>query len=616
MKVVKKIFKRFWKSGVIFIVLMFVASLSFAIGAQEDYPTEIVAGNPSPGEGEIEASPDQIIVKYKDSTSAAEEQKIEQTEQIVAQEEIKPLDAQILELPDDKNSHQAVSEFREEHGDDIEYAELDAQLAPLYTPNDSGYASQWALPKISAPTGWDITRGSSSVKIAVLDTGVNVNHPDLKNKLAAGWNAVDNNTDLTDLHGHGTMMMGVAGAQTGNSAGMAGVGIEPKIMMVRISNNAYGWAYTSDMAKAVIYAADHGAKVISISFGGSFPSATMQNAIDYAYNKGSLITAAAGNSGSNSYMYPAAYNHVIAVGATTSSDQKASFSNWGSWVDVTAPGASIYTTTKDGGYAYVSGTSPATPHVAGLAALLFSQKPDLTPAQAENYIIENIDDLGASGKDDIFGYGRININKALVALTGQVPAPPADGLITGKITHASSKNPIVAAKVTVLQNGSAQATVWSAADGTYTVDNLTPGTYDIMVTAQSFETASQTGVTVSSGQTTTVNLALKPSGQKGSIKGTVLNYDKKPMYKATVELKLVSTPIPKTKPIRKTVRTDKKGRFAFEDLPEGNYSIRTFWNTQFAQAEIHIFAASTTTVNLQLSKTNTLRYFKKLLKGW
>lgn len=609
----KKSRRGLWTTIIVLAALIPGLVLGYFVGIQEDFPSR--TDNPSSEEESVPAAKDQFIVKYKEGVSQTEQTQIEQKTKAKEKEKIAALGTKVLKTPLGKDSHEMVAEFRQNYADKIEYAELNGIVEPLMAPNDPGYKNQWALPKIEAPAGWDISQGSNSVTIAVLDTGVNVNHEDLKNKIVPGYNVVDNNTDLTDLHGHGTMMMGIAGAQTNNSVGIAGVGIEPKIMMVRICNNAEGWAYWSDMAEAITYAADHNVKIVSISFGGSSPSSTVQNAIDYAYSKGVFIAASAGNSGSSTPSYPAASNHVVAVGATDSADQKASWSNWGSWVDVTSPGVSIYTSNKDGGYSYCSGTSPATPHVAAIGGLLLSINSALSPDQIETYVEKNSDDLGSSGKDDVYGYGRVNLRKALAALApppAPVP-PPQYGSITGKVTNSEGGAAIVGVKVSALQSGKIIAGASSAADGAYGLINLAAGAYDISVTASGFQSAVQTGITVTAGKTTAdVNFSLKPAAEKGSISGKVLDWRNKPAVRARVMLKMISTPRRQNLRGLKIAWTNKQGQFEFRDLPEGTYLLLADYRAQFAVKEIKILNGDNLSVTLKLSRPNYLRWFKSI----
>ncbi len=296
----------------------------------------------------------------------------------------------------------------------VEYAELDYLAHATLIPNDKYYSSQWAPGKIQAPSAWDIAVGSSEVIIAVLDTGVDLNHPDLGSKIVAGWNFVQPGEGPQDDHGHGTHVAGIAAAETNNGVGVAGISSGARIMPVKVLN-AQGDGYYSDVAAGVAWACDHGASIINMSLGGVEFSATLHEAIEQAYDDGCLLAAAAGNEGGNQVLYPARDSATIAVAATDQSDGRASFSNYGSQIDVAAPGVSIYSTLWDDTYGYMQGTSMATPHVAGLAALVWSVDSGLTNAEVQGIIEATTDDFGYPGWDPYYGFGRINAFGAVEA---------------------------------------------------------------------------------------------------------------------------------------------------------------------------------------------------------
>ncbi|HWP60966.1 MAG TPA: S8 family serine peptidase [Candidatus Acidoferrales bacterium] len=305
-------------------------------------------------------------------------------------------------------------------------------------PNDPGFSSQWHLQRIAAPAGWDITTGSPSVTIAVIDTGVDSTHPDLKDKLVPGYNFIQNNTDTDDAEGHGTAVAGAAAAMTDSGIGVAGVAWANTIMPLRVID-ADGYATYADVIEAIIYAADRGAKVINLSLGGPSYSATLQNAVNYAWNKGAVIVAAAGNESASAPLYPAALNNVVAVSATDKDDNLAWFSNFGSWIDVAAPGTFIYTTRDGGGYSSWHGTSFSSPLVAGLAALVFSLNPSFSNAQVAEILRASADDLGGAGYDPSFGHGRINVARALetaaslAAISVAIVSPAAGSSVSGAV---------------------------------------------------------------------------------------------------------------------------------------------------------------------------------------
>ena len=289
---------------------------------------------------------------------------------------------------------------------------------------------------IHADAAWrscPIVNGSG-VTIAIIDTGVDLTHPDLKANLLAGYDFVYNDATPQDGHGHGTNVAGIAAAAL-NGIGVSGVAPSAKILPVRVLDEN-GSGYISDVATGVTYAADR-AQILNLSLGGASSNTTLQNAINYAANtKGRLVVAASGNCGDiyypyngctymNQPSYPGAYSNVLAVAATDNYNAHASFSTSGSQVDVSAPGVDIYNTFIPNSYYSESGTSQATPHVAGLAALIWSKYPSYTAAQVWNRITSTAVDLGAAGRDNIFGAGRIDVKKALGITLASVNEPAA-----------------------------------------------------------------------------------------------------------------------------------------------------------------------------------------------
>jgi subtilisin family serine protease len=331
----------------------------------------------------------------------------------------------------------------------VAYAEPDYIVRALRVPDDPYFAiEQWNLAQIGGPAAWDLTTGSASVVIAVVDTGVDIGHPDLASKIVAGYDFVNLDTDPQDDEGHGSHVAGIAAAVSNNTVGVSGVSWGAAIMPVKVLDDS-GSGYTSDVAAGIAWAADHGARVINLSLGGPGASQTLQDAVDHAYSAGALIVAAAGNdySSGNPVNYPAACEHVVGVAATNDQDGHASYSSAGSWVDVAAPGgdptgssdpnprhwimstywrgavaASAEPQAIQAAYERHAGTSMATPHVAGLAALVWSRHPEWTHDQVAWAIESTALDRGAAGRDDLFGWGRIDAGAA-VALEVLQPTP-------------------------------------------------------------------------------------------------------------------------------------------------------------------------------------------------
>ncbi len=309
----------------------------------------------------------------------------------------------------------------------VVYVEPNYRTRLLETiPNDPGWSNQYGMDNIRAPGGWELATGSVAVTIAVLDTGVDLSHPDLSAKITSGFDFVENDTDPQDDNGHGTHVAGIAAATTNNSIGVAGTSWGAQVMPIKIMNR-YGNGSYSDLAAGVIWAADHGAHIINMSLGGNSPSPVLEDAVNYAYARGVVQVAAAGNTGNGYILYPARYTHVIAVGGTDVNNNRANFSNYGAELDLVAPGVSIYSTSLGGGYSYRDGTSMSTPYVSGLAAILTGlsrpYSPDLIAYEMESTAL----DLGAIGWDTFYGHGLIQMDAALAkALPTATPtAAPA-----------------------------------------------------------------------------------------------------------------------------------------------------------------------------------------------
>jgi len=343
-----------------------------------------------------------------------------------------PLGVYRLRIPKETS----VSEFVEQQEKDkpIEFVEpnfiFSALLAPQIPPNDPLLSSQWAIAKIQVEKAWAVTTGSPKIIVAILDTGIDLTHPDLKHKILPGIDIVDADSDPSDEEGHGTFVAGIVAAETNNAIGIAGVSWGSRLMPVKVLS-AFGGT-SADISAGIVYAADHRARVLNLSLGGHSNSQTMSDAVEYAHAKGAVIVAAVGNDDSSNLTYPAAYEKVIGVSATNSEDRIWSPSNQGDHITLSAPGADIVSTGLDNTYNNESGTSLAAPHVSGVAALIFSKRPDLSNAQVEQILYQTADDLGKKGLDRTFGYGRVNAARALMAAsaaqTKLVPDIDWDGI--------------------------------------------------------------------------------------------------------------------------------------------------------------------------------------------
>ncbi|TCN25973.1 S8 family peptidase [Mesobacillus foraminis] len=281
-------------------------------------------------------------------------------------------------------------------------------------PNDQLYQEryQWNLPAIGTEQGWEISRGTEDIKIAIVDTGVDLDHPDLENRLVDGYNVIEDSDNPDDDNGHGTHVAGIIASETNNREGTAGVTWYNQIMPVK-AMGAKGYGTTFDIAKGIVWAVDHGADVINLSLGNYQESNVLKQAIRYAFKKDVVMIAAAGNDSSNQPSFPSAYPEVLSVSAIDYDGKRASFSNYGDYVDIAAPGVYIPSTYYQKQYAALSGTSMAAPHVSGLAGLIKSANPDLSNKEVMSIIQKSAIDLGRKGKDIEFGNGLIDVNQAL-----------------------------------------------------------------------------------------------------------------------------------------------------------------------------------------------------------
>jgi subtilisin family serine protease len=345
-------------------------------------------------------------------------------------------------LPDVRVSHPANLEQSRESSFDLAPSVTVTSYLPIVLNN---YCPPFAITdsiqsdmiQINADDAWlQCVQGAPGIIVAIIDTGVSLSHPDIAPNLISGASFVPYEPSAEDGEGHGSNVAGIVGASL-NGIGVVGVAPRTHLLPVKVLDSD-GSGYTSWVANGVVYAADHGAKILNLSLGGTEDDPVLRDAINYAADtKNSLVIVAAGNCGDYNYqgngcsymnqpVYPAAYSNVMAVAAVTSWDARASFSNVGDYVDIAAPGVNIYNTYKNGSYAYKSGTSQAAPHVAGLAALIWARYPQYSAAQVRALIQSTAVDLGATGWDAQFGWGRVDARAALnLVLSSAAPAATA-----------------------------------------------------------------------------------------------------------------------------------------------------------------------------------------------
>ena len=411
--------------------------------------TPIVTPTPVAFEGRY--VPDEVLVRFLPlplpGFSATTAAALAETHKIEVAGALSRLGVWVMKVPPGQ-VERVVSDLRQDPR--VLFAEPNYIARAYLTPDDPSWPLQSYLSNIQAPQAWDVTTGSPEVVIAVVDTGVDLTHPDLVNKIWhnlgemgldaegndrrtngvdddgngyvddwVGWNTVAGTGDVQDDHGHGTYVAGVAAADTNNGQGIAGVSWGARIMPVKVLDST-GFGTYAQVAAGIIYATDQGARIINLSLGGTEPSALLEAAIGYAAAHGVTVIAATGDSGTSGVSYPAAYPSVIAVGATDGNNQIASFSTFGDAVDLVAPGVDVYST-YPGGYAQFSGTSVAAAHVSGVAALLASLPAFDTPDKIRAALEATALDLGEPGWDPYYGFGLV---QAYDALTQPPPVGP------------------------------------------------------------------------------------------------------------------------------------------------------------------------------------------------
>jgi subtilisin family serine protease len=406
----------------------------------------------------------QVVVKFKSDTSREKLDELTNKYDLTVRENIPQIDYYVFDIPETYSVFEVISLLS---GNDIvEKCEPNYIAGFQGVPNDDLFSRQWGLSNeykdgsdIHILEAWDVEKGDPDIIVAIIDIGFDTKHEDLQENLwhnpgeipdngvdddnngyvddIIGWDFVDqsqgldnpdcdwkdqDNDPTSKLSSHGTKVWGVLGATTDNELGIAGVAGSCKIMLIRagyFNTNGEAVINTARICSGVIYAADNGARVINISSGSTRYSSSYKAALEYAINKGVLIVTSVGNEASNMLDYPAALDlpGILSVGASTSQDQKASFSNYGDWVDISAPGENVITTAIEDGYEITRGTSFAAPMAAGVAALLFSQHPNWSPSMVQDRIMNTADICDGLAKSNITS-GRLNAYRALTNSSG------------------------------------------------------------------------------------------------------------------------------------------------------------------------------------------------------
>ena len=489
----------------IFAALVLSLSMSSAGASLESAPAQppnFVAG--------------EILVKFKPGTPGQVIAAVHQQNGGQVRRTIQVIDVQVVGVPAGQEINRVAAYSRNPN---VLYAEVNGFWDAIVTstgPNDPMVGQQWQYNNtgqtggtldadIDAFEAWGVTSGSSGVRIAVLDTGIDQSHEDLKkivnNVNFSGANSVD------DKYGHGTHVAGSAAASTNNSIGVAGTCPTCSLDNVKVLNDRGSGAWDG-IAQGIVWAADHGSNVINMSLGGTYDSQAVREAVNAAWDAGVVIVAAAGNDGVNESFYPARYDHVIAVAATDANDAKAGFSNFGAdWVDVAAPGSSILSTAPDHSnriwgtgvkYGTISGTSMASPHVAGLAGLVWS-----TGACPDNGCVRSDIELNADsieGTGSLWAHGRINAYSSVSS--GGVPPSPVLTVTNLTVSPSPfSPNGDGVADSTSIKFSLNKAASWTIdiQDGTSTVQTFSGTTSDAVTVSQSWDGKDGFGKPVTDG---------------------------------------------------------------------------------------------------------------------
>ena len=570
---------------------------------------------------------DHILVKFKAQISNDKKNEIHKKTGGKVKDEIKQIGVQIVEIPKGKgiDPESFTETYKGNFKNEIEYAEVDHVVSAQLIPNDPWYQyGQPQLARIHAPEAWDITAGNPNVKIAVLDSGlayveatmidtdgdgvpdttIRGTKPltDVQGRYILGWDFANNDNDPWDDNNHGTWVYGVVGAATNNGIGIASTSWQNPVLVIKIFPYS-GYTSSGTIAQGIIYAADQEAKAANVSAGGPGDSQTMQDAINYAWDKGMVTICAAGNFGTNIPSYPASDDHAISVSAIDSYDVLYSYSSFGQYIDIAAPGSAYTVGRGDNLYGTVGGTSVAAPYVTGVFGLVASINPALTPQQMVDIVLANADDLGTSGWDQYYGWGRVNAYKAVLAAKNYIPTT---GIISGKVSDSSTGLGLSGAMVTALQSGISKGQSTTSTDGSYSISSLSAGTYDVRAEKTNYQTQTQTGKSVTAGQTTTVNVALVSQVTTGNITGKVTSSSGTALSYATVSAYQSGSLIKST-----TSLTD--GTYTLSNLNPGTYDLTASLSGYQSQTRTGISVISgQTTSGINFSLTPSTQNYGSL----
>jgi len=400
----------------LFVIFLFAVSL-------------ILVGGPNTIKGKPAKVSDEIIIKFAPDATEAQKTEILNKYGLLKKRNSKKKGAFVVFKHG--NPTAILNSLKKEKG--IIYAEQNAYAYAFnFVPNDPYYSYQWHMTRIGMEKAWELSQGEGVV-VAIIDTGVKQSLEDLSNtNFTTGYDFVNDDNDPTDDEGHGSHVCGTIAQSTNNGVGVTGIAYKATIMPVKVLDRRGSGSY-DDIADGIYYAVDHGADIINMSLGGSTDLQVLEDAVNYAWEHGVVVVCAAGNENTSEPSYPAAYENAISVAATTSIDTRASYSNYGSTIDIAAPGGDSGDNNGDGyddmilqntfgssgdGYYFYAGTSMASPHVAGVAALVKAANPSLTNVQIRQILESTAEDLGDTGWDQYFGYGLVDAYAAVLEAIG------------------------------------------------------------------------------------------------------------------------------------------------------------------------------------------------------
>jgi uncharacterized protein YjdB len=447
-----------------------------------------------------------LLVQYKETSSGRSRAAARSFKNCSIQRNLAS-NIDLLQVNEGTDVKTAIHNIRQ--NEDVLYVEENKILTIDHVPNDTYYGRQWALDDINAGDAWDaISKTEKSVVVAVIDTGLDKQHPDLVNRIdTRGYNFIANSSNIYDNNGHGTFVAGIIAAQTDNKAGIAGVAgtLEVRVLPLKTASSD-GSSYLSDVIDAIDYAIDCDVDVINLSMGSEEFSDIENAAIQRAAQAGIVIVAAAGNESNATCQYPASYNNVISVGSIGKNHTRSYFSNYNNKVDLVAPGENIYSCYLSKTYKYMNGTSFSAPMVAGVAAVLKAVDASLDPAEIESIITGTAVDEGSSGKDNYYGYGRLDFAAAVNKLVSATDTVPVTGISLNQTQLSLNVGTTAQLQATLSPvNASNQTVAWSSSNTSIAkvsssglVTGVSAGQAVITATSQDGGKTARCTVTVSS----------------------------------------------------------------------------------------------------------------------